>query len=151
MRALLLLIACLTAPESFAKKSPRRGAASRSSSAYASSSKRKPKLSYTDWGSSDDDAIEENYFQEEDYRSMRSSRGNDDFDDDDYNFQKRPSQKRKVRSEQDQAMARSEGTFSGAGKGPLYDAYNQVHTLAQVSYFIFNQQFCCDMSRWSFD
>lgn len=105
LRQVILVLALLAQPL-VAKKSSRQGSTSRPSSAYAAS-KRKPKLSYDDW-----DKVE-----------------GDEFDKDEYNYK----QKRKVRrSAEDQATARSEGTFSGAGKGPLYDAYNQLHTLAQV-------------------
>lgn len=135
MRVLLLAIAFLASTEVVAKKNPRRGtpsSSSRPSSAYAAS-KRKPKLSYADWDNADDDNYEDDYFGLENYRTSRSSPIKDDFDGDDYSYTaKRPQQKRKSHTTQEQAAARSEGTFSGAGKGPLYDAYNQLHTLAQV-------------------
>ena len=137
MRVLPIVFACLVPSEILAKKSSRRGtssaSSSRSSNPYASST-RKPKFSYADWDKKEEeDNYEEDYFAQEDYRSNRSSRLKEDFDDDNYTFTtKRPQQKRKSRPTEEQVAARSEGTFSGAGKGPLYDAYNQLHTLAQV-------------------
>jgi hypothetical protein len=120
LQRVILVLGLLTQPL-VAKKSPRQGSTSRASSAYAAS-KRKPKLSYDDWDNVDGDVLDdEAYFRDDEYRPAKSTRGRNEF-----------VQKKARRSAEDQATARSEGTFSGAGKGPLYDAYNQLHTLAQV-------------------
>ena len=136
MRVLQLVIVCLAAKEILAKKNPGRGpSASRPSSTSFAPSTRKSKLSYeVDWESTEADNYEEDYFAGEEYRSGRSQRFDEELDDEEYSYKpkKRPQQKRKGRTTDEQAAARSEGTFSGAGKGPLYDAYNQLHTLAQV-------------------
>lgn len=137
MRSTLFFLLCLATELVTAKKSPRTGSSSRSSSAYAAS-KRKPKLSYTDWETTNEDSLDEEYFLDDDYRTTKSSRKKNQFDNDEYNFQP---PKRKARSAEDQATARSEGTFSGAGKGPLYDAYNQLHTLAQVRFLLLTERF----------
>lgn len=138
MRVLSLVIACLASTVTLAKKSSRRAtqsSSSRSSSAYAASN-RSPKLSYADWDNPDDDDNYKNdYFAQDNNKSNRSPSIKDDFGADDYTTKyttKRPQHKRKSRTATEEQKARSEGTFSGAGKGPLYDAYNQLHTLAQV-------------------
>lgn len=90
-----------------------------------------------DWDETTDDFSEDDYYPQDNYRSNRSPRVNDDFDEEDEYFSpQRPAQtKKNARPAEEPTSARSEGTFSGAGKGPLYDAYNQLHTLAQVCTF----------------
>lgn len=124
----LVVIAFLTATAVIAKKSPRRGSASRA----FGTSRRNPKPAFVDWDSVDGESSEDDYFSQ-DFRMERSPRYSAERDDDDFDkYKKRPPTKRKPRSKEDDAATLSEGTFSGAGKGPLYDAYNQLHTLAQV-------------------
>ena len=125
-----MLIACLTATDVVGKKNPRRPSSSRSSAAFVP--KRKTKPTYMDWDDTTDESSEDDYFPQEKYRSSRSSHATDEFDEDDYFNQQGPAPPKKKAHSMEETSARSEGTFSGAGKGALYDAYNQLHTLAQV-------------------